>query len=64
MSSILKLRQLDMFDQCLPKRRGTAEPRMPHGTRGIKRGDTSIYAVAPVGGRQIRNRLDRLAGRH
>lgn len=66
------LRQLNMFEQCLPKRRGTAEPRMPHGTRGNMRGTASLFAV-PRGYRdalvvtatgQQAKRLDRLAGRH
>ena len=31
-----------MFEQTLPKARGTKEPRLPHGTAGIKRGATTL----------------------
>ena len=64
-----------MFEQTLPKARGTKEPRLPHGTAGIKRGNASLaggkalvrnntghYLVGRAS-RYSASRIEKLAGR-
>ena len=64
-----------MFEQTLPRQRGTSEPRLPHGTAGIKRGNTSHAGTRTLvrnnagfdaigrASRYSSSKIDRLAGR-
>ncbi len=64
-----------MFEQTLPRQRGTKEPRLPHGTDNIRRGATTLAGDKSLVrnnrghdlvGRQSRfasSRIERLAGR-
>jgi len=64
-----------MFEQTLPKARGTKEPRLPHGTAGIKRGATTLagdkslvrnnrgHDLVGRASRFASSRIERLAGR-